>query len=311
MAAPTNAFKTTAAVGNREDLSDLIKMVAQEQTPVYSGTVAGEDTDATATYHEWQTDTLGNVDTANYQPEGNDFNAAAISATTRVGNRLQILSKEFVITGTQEAVSKAGRKSEVKREMKKKMKELARDIESFLVGNQASDSADPRKLGGLESWLTTNGGSQGGFSAGATTAATDGTQRDFTEALLASAHQTCADNGATPSVLMLGSFNRRRFNNFTGGATATRDASGEKFFANVKVYDGPYGSLKVVWNPRQRDRTAFLLDPEAIRVAYLRRPFQDDPAKTGDSVKKAYRTELTLQVDSERAHGVIADLTTS
>ena len=34
MAAPTNTFLTTAAIGNREDLSDAIYRISPTQTPV-------------------------------------------------------------------------------------------------------------------------------------------------------------------------------------------------------------------------------------------------------------------------------------
>ncbi|MGL1218043.1 SU10 major capsid protein, partial [Vibrio parahaemolyticus] len=67
-----------------------------------------------------------------------------------------------------------------------------------------------RMLGSLPSWLTTNvdrgaGGANGGYNAGTslTVAATDGTTRAFTKALLDSVHQACYTAGGNPSVLML------------------------------------------------------------------------------------------------------------
>jgi len=55
MAVPANTFQTYQAVGNREDLSDIIYMVSPFDTPFQS--MAGRAT-ATSTTHEWQTDAM-------------------------------------------------------------------------------------------------------------------------------------------------------------------------------------------------------------------------------------------------------------
>lgn len=53
MAAPTGAYQTYAAVGNREDLIDLITTISPTKTPVLSMTGS---TRATSVLHEWLTD---------------------------------------------------------------------------------------------------------------------------------------------------------------------------------------------------------------------------------------------------------------
>lgn len=53
---------------------------------------------------------------------------------------------------------------------------------------------------------------------------------------------------------------------------------------------------------------AFVLDPEYAAVAYLRPFFTNDLAVTGDSSKTQLLVEYTLEVKSEAAHGIIADL---
>jgi hypothetical protein len=88
LAAPTNTLITNNAVGNRKSLHNII-------------------------YEEWQLDALGNADPTNAQLEGDDTTAAAITPTSRVGNRTQILKKPFTISATQEVVKKAGRDSEI------------------------------------------------------------------------------------------------------------------------------------------------------------------------------------------------------
>jgi hypothetical protein len=55
MALPSNTFTTYSAVGNREDLADIIYRIDPTETPFVS---AVEKTDATGVNHEWQTQAL-------------------------------------------------------------------------------------------------------------------------------------------------------------------------------------------------------------------------------------------------------------
>ena len=166
-APPTNTFETYAAVGNLDDLSQSIYNVDPFDTP---GMSSFETTDATAVLHEWQTDTLGSGSSSNYNLEGDDSAATAVTATTRVGNRTQILKKTYLISNTQEVVDKAGRDSEIGYQTAKQARQIKMDLETSLLLNQASGAesgATPRKMGGFLSWLTSNvsrgsGGSSGG-----------------------------------------------------------------------------------------------------------------------------------------------------
>src|SRR6478735_4624513 len=105
MTAPTNTYLTTAAIGNREDLTDVIYNIAPTETPFFSMIAKGK---ATATLHEWQTQDLAAA-ANNEQAEGDDAVAVAVTPTVRLGNRTQISSKTVSVAGTQESVDKAGR----------------------------------------------------------------------------------------------------------------------------------------------------------------------------------------------------------
>src|SRR6185437_15732812 len=72
MALPTNAFATYEAIGNREDLSDMIYRIDPTDTPFMTGI---EKEKATAVNHEWQTQAL----------------AAASSSKARILIRLRLL----------------------------------------------------------------------------------------------------------------------------------------------------------------------------------------------------------------------------
>lgn len=315
MALPTNTFITYSAVGNREDLSDTIYNIAPTDTPFIS--MCSKEK-AAAVYHEWQTESLSAVDTANAQLEGDDATAAAATVTTRIGNRCQISTKTIIVSGTQDAVNKAGRKSELAHQIALKGKELKRDMEAIVTRNQASvtgNSSTARKLGSLESWLTTNddrgaSGADGGFSSGNTVAATDGTQRAFTETILKNVLQKCYTAGGDPDVIMVGPVNKQNFSTFTGNATKTKEVDNKKIVAAVDIYVSDFGTLKVVPNRFQRDRTAFVLQSDMWAIANLR-PFGiTELGKTGDSEKRMMTVEYTLVARNEASSGVAADLTT-
>lgn len=313
MTRPTNTFSTFEAIGNREDLKDFIANISPTDTPF---TKLASKTDAEAVYFEWQTDALAAPNTSNAQVEADDITAAAVTPSVRVGNRTQISNASVVISRTQESVKKAGRSSELAYQITKKTKELKRDIEAILTQNQASaagNSTTARKTGSLEAWFATNvsrgaSGSSGGFSPGAVAAATDGTQRAFTESLLKSVAQTVYSAGGDADTLMVGPAQKQVVSTFTGNNTRTQDTSEGTLSTAIKIYESDFGDLKIVTNRFQRNRTAFVLQSDMWQVAWLDAIRIDDLAKTGDSMKKLLVCEYGLMSRNEAASGVIADL---
>ena len=101
MALPTNTFTTYSAVGNREDLSDMVYRIDPTDTPFMTGI---EREKATAVNHEWQTQALASADSTNAQLEGDDPSTNTTTATVRLGNVAQISWKVARVTGTQRAV---------------------------------------------------------------------------------------------------------------------------------------------------------------------------------------------------------------
>ena len=131
MTPPTSTFATYQAVGNREDLSDMIYRIDPTDTPFMSG---AEKEKATAVNHEWQTQALAAASAANAQLEGDDPTTTATTPTVRLGNLCQISYKVAQVSGTQQAVDHAGRDNELAYQEMLKGLELKRDIETILVG---------------------------------------------------------------------------------------------------------------------------------------------------------------------------------
>jgi len=313
MAQPTNTFDTYDSIGEREDLSDVIYNISPTDTPFLS---SAAKTKATAVLHEWQTDSLATAVTNNQVIEGDEATADAISATTRLSNSCQIMDKVIVITGTQEAVDKAGRASEIAYQIAKKAKELKRDLESSLTSNNAEvtgSATAARVMGGLRSWVATNdvmgtSGTSGGLG---NTAATNGTQRVFTESLLKTVIKSVWNAGGNPTMIMVGPFNKQKLSGFTGNSTRFDAGADATLYTSVDVYASDFGQLQVVPNRFSRDRDAWVLDMDYWGVAFLRDFTMHDIAKTGDAEKRQLLIEATLESRNEAASGVVADVTTS
>jgi hypothetical protein len=311
-------YQTYTAIGQREDLSDVIYNISPTDTPFMSS--IGK-TKATAVYHEWQTDSLAAAVLTNYAVEGATASDATMSPTTRVGNRTQIAQKTVKISGTLQSVDKAGRKSEKAYQLAKASAEIKRDMETSLLSNQVAsngDSTTARKLGGLQAWLNSNydGGTSGVAGSGGTTARTDGTDRTFTEDILKTVIKEVYASGGNPKVLMVNPAHKQTVSAFAGIAAQRFMAPANApttIIGAADVYLSDFGTVSVVPNrfmtsTNACDETAFVIDPDMAAVAYLR-PFQtNELAVTGDNESTQLLAEYTLEVKNEAAHGICADL---
>jgi hypothetical protein len=318
---PANTFSAYDAKGLREDLSDIIYRIDPTEVPFQSN--IGR-TKATAKRHEWQVQTLASATNANAVIEGDDATTDAATPTVRVSNITQISDKVAQVTGTLEAVDKAGRDSEMEYQVLLKGLELRRDIEMRLTSNKASvvgSNTIASECAGFEAWITSNvsrdaSGASGGFSAttGLVEAATDGNKRTFTEALLKTVMQSSFQNAgsvARPTILQLGPFNKAKFSGFTGIADIRKDVAGKSqavIIGAADVYVSDFGNLNVVPSVFQRDRTAMLYNPKYIKLATLRPMKNWALAKTGDTERRQILAEYTLEMCNQAACGVVADL---
>ncbi len=313
MAQPTNTFDTYDSVGEREDLSDVIYNISPTDTPFLS---SAAKTQSTAVLHEWQTDALASASTSNAVIEGDEATLDAVTATTRLSNSCQIMDKTVVITGTQEAVDKAGRASELAYQIAKKAKELKRDMEAQITTNNAEvtgSATAAREMGSLGAWVATNDvmGTSGTSGSVGNTARTDGTQRAFTEDLLKSVIKSVWNEGGDPTMIMVGPFNKQKLSGFTGNSTRFDAGADATLYTSVDVYASDFGQLQVVPNRFSRDRDCYVLDMNYWGIAFLRDFSMHELSKTGDSEKRQLLVEATLESRNEAASGLVADLTTS
>jgi hypothetical protein len=305
------------AIGQREDLTDVIYDISPTETPFMSSI---SKTRATAVYHEWQTDSLAAATTNNAAVEGADASDATLSPTVRLGNYTQILQKTIKVSGTLDTVNKAGRKSEKAYQLAKASNELKRDLETILLANQGrsagTTNSTARKMGSLLSWIKTNtdANTTGDPTTIGVSTRTDGTARTFTEALLKTVVAEVFASGGTPKILMVGATGKQKVSSFTGLSAYRYNVNGgtggsqATIVGAADVYLSDFGSMAVVPNRFMRTRDALVLDPEYAAIAYLRPFMTNELARAGDSDKTQILVECTLEVKNEAAHGGVFDL---
>ena len=316
----SNTFTTYSAKGIREDLSNVITNIAPEETPFQSN--IGRET-ISNTLFEWQTDTLADA-AANAQLEGDDVGTFdSVTATVRLTNYAQISRKTIVLSNTEEVVNKAGRRSELAYQIAKRGSELKRDQEFiFLNGGiaVAGNTTTARVTASLGAFVKTNTDKQtNGVDPSYTTlpnsARTDGNVRTFTETILKNVIQKVWTAGGTPKILMCGPVNKQRVSGFAGIASSRFNINGgEKpatLIGAVDLYVSDFGTVAVIANRFQRERDAWVIDPEYAKMTVLRPYQQVELAKTGDAEKRMLLIEYGLKVLAENAHGLAADLVTS
>lgn len=319
MAVATNTVQTPSRVGIREDLSDIIYDISPTETPFVSS--IGKTT-ASNVYHEWQTDSLAAADATNKNVQGDDVTNDSRAATLRMGNYTQLMDKVIGTSSTARAVKTAGRKDEHAYQLAKAGKELKRDMEARLTGNYAAvapTSSVAGETSGALAHIRTNvsrgtsganatlsGTTQGYVSA----AATNGTQRAFTETLLKAQIANAWTAGGDPSMVLLSATQKQTASTFAGIAQQRRETGNKKavIVGAADVYVSDFGEVTFVPDRFCSTRDALIFDPEYFKLATLQPFTRDALAKTGHADREMLSIEFTLECNNEAAHGLVADL---
>jgi hypothetical protein len=313
MASFANAGQTFTYNGivNAEDVSDVIANIAPMDTPFLS---ALKKVKASSTKHEFITDDLTAAG-SNAQLESDTFAAGARPVPVRLSNRTQISSKVVAVSRSQQASNPHGIKSMLAYNMAAVSKEIKRDTEFGLTQNSTSNAGSTtvaRQSRGLEGWIQTNCDAHAGYVAGSYltdpgTAATDGTQRAFTETLLKTALQAAYTSGGSPELIMVSPAAKQTFSTFGGNATRFKEAD-QTLSASISIYVSDFGTLRVVPSRFSRPRSVFILDMDYWALAELTAPSMQDLPNTFDGVGKVLVTEYCLESKQEKASAIIRDI---
>ncbi len=288
-------------VGNREGLTDTIADLFADETPLFS---MARKIRATSVLHEWQEDALASASKAGVV-EGASITYVQPGTRTRLKNPTQIRLRNWDVTFTQMAVSKAGIKSDVARELMKAMRTLATDYEKIFQSTaDTSDgsTAAARTARGLSKAITNNVVSYAGVS-------TYLSENDVGKVL-----QQIYDDGGDPRVLFCGSQSKRQISETFSAKTGFSfniNQSARTMISNINRYEGSFGTLDIMPDRQIRPEKIHIVSPEMVRVAVLRDITQYRGAATASSVKGWVEGEMTLEWGNQKAHGKISGVKTS
>lgn len=301
----------------REDLAEAMASISPLET-VFMSSIGTRNVDNT--YFEWSEVTLAAAATNNAIEGDSGLANSAPTNAVRKGNYTAISTKVIEVSDTANNVNGVANAQTIAKQVAYKLSELKRDMEKMALDNVAASagaSGTARTTAGLPAFLTTNvergtGGANGttsgtGEAGYPDAAATDGTQRAITEALLKSVIASCWDEGADPSLVLCGSAQKQTISGFTGNATKYKEVDDKRVVAAVDLYVSDFGELQIVPARHVRARDVFVLDPSYANIAYLQTAQQKPLARTGLSERRLISAEWGLEVTSQKAHGVIAD----
>ena len=316
-------YKTSDAVGEREDLSSVITRIDPSDTPVFSN--AKMET-TKGVFHEWQVSELAAAVDTNYVNEGADYSYVNPTATTRLGNYHQISAQAASVSGTLDVVDKAGRERETKFVQIQKAIEQRRDIDKSLFKNEARSSSDPRKTGKLLSWITNADFSTAGTTSavssgtGANAATLSGNDRALTLALIDNAMELAFTDGGKPTMMVVSPKNKVAFSDLSSGSAVTNQLhmtanapTDAVIVGSVALYLTDFGTLDVVIDRNATNSEIMLLDRDHYSIGHLpgRMFSAKDVAPTGDATKFSIISEWCLIMSGPKAHGAVFDLSTS
>ena len=324
----TNAFTTYNAVGNREDLSNVIYNIDPFDTPVMS---TARRRNVKNRLFDWQTEFLPNTSptvvpgtgamdpATNAQFEGFALAPSAAQPTIRQNNVTQISKRDATISGSQEESDAAGKGSEMSHQMAMASKVLKSDMETAMCsrqpridGNDTGPTA--RVTEGITHWLgrakdktgAISGAIAPGTAASGITLATDlfplPAAVQLTEAMVGDAMQKAYTNGASPTLFVVPPGPKRTVSTFTGRSTTQVLVGKTEVVSTVDVIATDFGRIKVIpsrWLPPD---VGLLIDADYLAVAFFRSFRQYLMARTGDAETRMIIVEWGVEMRNALAH---------
>ena len=332
----SNTYDTTnpgSAVSNREDLTDVLSILAPEETPILSSLNKQK---ANATFVEWTVDSLADPVTAGIR-EGADVGTFTdkFAGRARLGNYVQKFRRDFQVSDLQEAVDSVG-PAKIAQAEAKSIRELKRDIEATLAS--ANDravedgSSTAYALRGLGDWLDSAGPSDvpAGFrtpAASIYTAAEAGTTEFGEEALNDIITSIFEQTGSTNDLMLIADTGLRRviadFARTSGSSdnsvrNVNYDGGSGQITLRVDMYESDHGMVSIVnGNPscmpnfggNTSNSSGYLINPEYAGIHELIALGSTRLPNQGGGERGYVDCALTLGVYHPQAHGLIQDVT--
>jgi hypothetical protein len=317
-----------AAVSNREDLTDILTILAPEETPILS---SASKTKANATFVEWTVDTLDSPSTAG-TAEGADVTAFTdkFAGRARLGNYVQKFRRDYMVSDLQDAVESVGPAKTAQAEAKA-LRELKRDIEATLCSNNDRSAEDGAgtvyKLRALGDWIDSDGPPDVPAAYRTPAASINASGTTFSETalnnLITSVYRV---NGTTNNMMLVADTALRRvISDFarldpdgSGPDTSIRNVnyngSSAKIKLSVEIYQSDHGIVSIVnMNPdcapdTVNKDTGYLIQSEYVSIAELIPTGSTRLPNLGGGERGLVDATLTLCVKHPGAHGKITAL---
>ena len=332
----SNTFDTTntgSGVSNREDLTDVLTILAPEETPILS---SANKQRASATNVEWTVDSLSAPQTAGIS-EGADVTAFTdqFAGRARLGNRVQKFRRDYMVSDMQEAVDSVG-PAKIAQAEAKAIRELKRDIEATIAGTQDSATENgagvANALRGLGDWLDSAGPADvpAAFRTPADSiyTTTEANASPFSESDLNSIISSIFRVTGSASNLMLVADTGLRqviadFARVSAGATenirsVNYDGNSGSIKLSVDLYESDHGVVSIVnQNPdcapsfggNTATGSGYIVNPEYYGIHELIPMGSTRLPNLGGGERGFVDCALTLGVYHPGAHGVIQDVT--
>lgn len=323
----SNTYDTTnpgSAVSNREDLLDVLTILAPEETPVLSSAAKSK---ASATFVEWTVDSLSAPQTTGVA-EGSDVTVFTdkFANRARLGNYIQKFRRDFMVSDLQNAVDSVG-PAKIAQAEAKAVREIKRDIEATLCSNNDRTVEDgagtPYGLRGLGDWIDSAGPADVPSTyrtpAGSIHASGTFNETVFNNLITSIYRVTGTSNGLT---LVADTALRRVISDFarTSGSSdySVRRVAYEGGEASIKLsvelYESDHGIVSIVnMNPdcapdTTNKDTGYLVNPEFYGVAELIPLGSTRLPNLGGGERGYVDCALTMLVKHPGAHGKITVL---
>ena len=322
----SNTFDTKnpgSGVSNREDLTDVLSILAPEETPILS---SASKQKASSTFVEWTVDSLSAPSTAGVA-EGADVTAFTdkFSGRARLGNYTQKFRRDYMVSDLQEAVDSVG-PAKIAQAEAKAIREIKRDIEATLAGTQdrsvENGAGTAYGLRGLGDWIDSAGPADVPAAFRTPAASINATGTAFTETILNTMISSIYRETGTVNDLMLiaDTALRNEISDFarSGNANDVRtvnyNGSDSEIKLSVDLYQSDHGIVSVVnGNPDcmpavtggTANGAGYLVNPEYYGVHELIPLGSTRLPNMGGGERGYVDCSLTLGVYHPGAHGYI------
>jgi len=326
---------TGSAVSNREDLTDVLTILAPEETPVLS---SAQKQRAMATNTEWTVDSLSSPSTAGIV-EGADVltHTDQFAGRARMGNFTQKFRRDYKVSDLQEAVESVG-PARIAQAEAKAIRELKRDIEATLcsanVKKQATstDAYEMTGLGGFIDSAAADTTVPAGFKTPAssiyTTAEAAAAGGAFSETAFNDIISSIFEvNGVSNGLVLVADVGLRRvISDFARLSTVSTETSIRNvnydggvaaIKLSVELYQSDHGVVSIVnANPdcmpnfggTTANSSGYLVNPEYYGVHELIPMGSTRQLNNGGGERGFVDCALTLGVYHPQAHGLIQDV---